>query len=59
MKRIFAALLVLTLAAPALGQDYEKGLEAYDQGDYATALSEWRPLAEQGIVEPWERRPPH
>ncbi len=24
------------------------GMEAYDKGDYATALKEWRPLAEQG-----------
>ncbi len=29
MKRILAALLLLTLAAPAWGQDFEKGLEAW------------------------------
>ena len=23
-------------------------MEAYDKGDYETALKEWRPLAEQG-----------
>ncbi len=40
--------LALLLAAPAAGQDYQKGLEAYNNGDYATALREWRPLAEQG-----------
>ena len=28
----------------------EKGLAAYQSGDYATALREWRPLAEQGNV---------
>ncbi len=38
MKRILAALLLLTLAAPAWGQDFEKGLEAYDQRDNATAI---------------------
>ncbi len=27
------------------------GMEAYDKGDYATALKEWRPLAEQGNAE--------
>jgi TPR repeat protein len=27
---------------------WEKGLDAYDRGDYATALKEWTPLAEQG-----------
>ena len=47
MKRILAALLLLTLAAPAWGQDFQKGLEAYEQRDYATALRELRPLAEQ------------
>ena len=51
MKRILAALLLLTLAAPAWGQDFEKGLEAYEQRDYAAALREWRPLAEQGHAE--------
>jgi TPR repeat protein len=28
--------------------DFEKGLKAYQSGDYQTALHEWRPLAEQG-----------
>ena len=51
MKRILAALLLLTLAAPAWGQVFEKGLEAYKQRDYATALSEWRPLAERGNAD--------
>ncbi len=27
------------------------GMEAYDKGDYATALKEWRVLAEQGNAE--------
>ena len=48
MKRVLAALLLLTLAAPAWGQDFEKGKQAYQRGDFATALREWRPLAEQG-----------
>ena len=48
MKRVLTALLLLTLGTPAWGQDYEKGVEAYDQRDYATALREFRPLAEQG-----------
>ena len=30
------------------GADFQKGLTAYDRGDYATALREWTPLAEQG-----------
>jgi TPR repeat protein len=28
--------------------DFRKGLTAYKRGDYATALHEWTPLAEQG-----------
>jgi len=28
--------------------DYQKGLDAYNAGDYATALREWRPLANRG-----------
>ena len=51
MKRILAALLLLTLAAPAWGQDLEKGFQAYERGDDATALREWRPLAEEGHAD--------
>ena len=43
--------LALLLAVPAAGQDYQKGVEAYERGDYATALREWRPLAAQGLAE--------
>ena len=35
-------------AGAALAQDFQKGLAAAQEGDYATALQEWRPLAEQG-----------
>ena len=31
--------------------DFQKGLTAYQSGDYATALREWTPLAEQGDAE--------
>ena len=30
------------------GGDFKKGLNAYDRGDYVTALREWSPLAKQG-----------
>ena len=40
--------VVLLLALPAYGQDFQKGVDAYDNGDYATALREWRTLAEAG-----------
>ncbi len=49
------AILILSLlpllSAPALGADFDKGLTAAKRGDYATALREWTPLAEQGHVE--------
>ena len=50
---IKAALLALTLAfaAPVAAQNLGAGLEAYQRGDYATALREWRTLAEQGDAE--------
>jgi TPR repeat protein len=33
------------------GADFDKGLAAYESGDFATALREWRPLAEQGNAD--------
>jgi hypothetical protein len=47
--RHLTAILCLTLAV-LLGctSPDQKGLDAYNRGDYATALREWRPLAEQG-----------
>ncbi len=48
MKRIaLIAVFLVALAAPAWA-DFQAGWEAYERGDYATALREWRPFAEQG-----------
>ncbi len=47
--RVMLAVVVVFMAA-ATWADFEAGMEAYDRGDYATALKEWRPLAEQGIA---------
>jgi TPR repeat protein len=33
-----------------MAQNFDKGLAAAEAGDYATALQEWRPLAEQGYA---------
>jgi TPR repeat protein len=41
------ALLVFSLTLPAAA-DFEAGLRAYQNKDYATAVKEWRPLAESG-----------
>lgn len=50
MKLCLRALVVLLplLATPAHAQDSDKGFRAYQLGDFATALREWRPLAESG-----------
>ena len=55
MKRLLTILcipaLLLLGAAEAGSADFQKGVEAYDAGDYAAALREFRPLAEQGRAE--------
>lgn len=48
---ILLTFLSAVAAAPSISADFAAGLEAYDAGDYATALEEWRPLAEAGDVE--------
>ena len=55
MKKIISALaVVVALSVSSLNygtahaQDFDKGIAAYSAGDYATALQELRPLAEQG-----------
>ena len=50
---IIAALcagFTLGLTAPARA-GWDEGVAAYQRGDYATALREWRPLAEQGVAD--------
>ena len=44
------ALVIVTLTprGPLFAQDLQAGAEAARRGDYATALAEWRPLAESG-----------
>jgi uncharacterized protein len=49
LKIITLAITLLVLPAFSVSaQDWDKGLAAYKAGDYATALNEVRPLAEQG-----------
>ena len=50
IKAAFIA-LVLALTAPVAAQDFDAGWKAYERGDYAAALREFRPLAEQGHAE--------
>jgi len=44
---IALVLPLVCLVVPAWA-DFQAGMEANNRGDYATALREWRPLAEQG-----------
>ena len=54
MRRYMAMMLILTLTmlilplSPATGQDMQEVSEAYERGDYATAIELLRPFAEQG-----------
>ena len=41
-------IILLGSAGMSVSADYQKGVTAYQSGDYATALSELQPLAEQG-----------
>ena len=44
-------LFFLILGVPSYSADFNKGVTAAQNGDYATALKEWKPLAEQGVTE--------
>lgn len=52
-KRIVSlfTLLPLLLAPVSWGADFAKGQQAYDSGDYETAIAEWQPLAEAGDAD--------
>ena len=55
MNKLTATLcLTLTLLLGSVSMswsaDFQKGMTAYRSGDYATALREWTPLAEQGYA---------
>jgi len=55
--RKLTAILCLTLvvlfgsAGVSESADFQKGLDAYEKGDYATALREWTPFAKRGNAE--------
>ncbi len=48
MRHVVVALAIALMPVSAQAQDFDAGLAAYREGDYAAALQEWRPLAEQG-----------
>ena len=41
-------LFSLLLGVPSYSADFNKGVIAAQSGDWATALKEWKPLAEEG-----------
>jgi TPR repeat protein len=49
-KTILAAAFIALLGSAGVSwsADYQKGYAASQSGDFATALREWTPLAEQG-----------
>ena len=51
LRSVAVLVLALALSAPVFAADFQAGGAAYDHGDYATALKEWQPLAEQGKAD--------
>ena len=56
MKRLIINLCLtisLALVSFSVGWsgDFQKGVDAYNNGDYATALKDWTPLADLGNVK--------
>jgi uncharacterized protein len=50
-KYLVAAALLVASAAPLSAQNVKAGIEAWQRGDYAAAVTIWRPLAEKGDPE--------
>ena len=51
MKNILYTIILSFLFSSGVFADWEIGAKAYNAGDYATALKEFRPLAEQGDAD--------
>ena len=49
-QNIFIILILMFFSYSSIGlsADFQKGLAAFQKGDFATALIEWKTLAEQG-----------
>lgn len=48
MRRLSLAIIIIVLLSRMAAADFKAGLDAFQRGDYATALREWQPLAEKG-----------
>ncbi len=51
MRYLLVVVFIFILSSLATAQDFKKGMQAYQRDDYAAAMAEWRPLAEQGSTE--------
>ena len=51
MKKSILCVLLILLSFPSWSADFQKGVDAYHNGDYKTALREWKPSAEQGDAD--------
>ena len=51
MKRLALVIVFVLGFVPPAWADFQAGFAAYNRGDYATALREWKPLAEQGDAD--------
>ena len=50
-SRILLAASLMLFSASVLAGDFQKGWDAYNSADYATALAEWQSLADAGNVD--------
>jgi cell division septation protein DedD len=50
-KFLFCAAALLSLTGAAAAQDVQSGIAAWQAGDYAKAVGEWRPLADAGNAD--------
>jgi len=50
LRLTIAFVLSIACLTTSAWADYQAGIDANNRGDYATALREWRPLAEQGFT---------
>jgi len=49
--KVILTVLSLVLSSTGWSGDLIKGQDAYNSGDYQTALAEWQPLAEEGFAD--------
>ena len=48
---LLSAALYMSALSTGANADFDKGMAAYEAGDYQTALAEWRPQAEAGDTD--------